>query len=51
MFAVTGKPVGKRINKITSFIPVDFSQKQEKNILYITLSRVEKYQGIVIEMR
>lgn len=43
-------PAGKRINKITSFIPVDLLQKQEKDILNITLPRVEKYQGIVVEM-
>lgn len=44
-------PVGKRVKKITSFIPVDLSKEQDKNILYIKLSQVEKYQGILIEMR
>lgn len=43
-------PVGKKINKITSFVPIDFSQKKEKNVLHITLPRVEQYQGIVIEL-
>jgi hypothetical protein len=43
-------PAGKRINKITSFVPIDFSKKKEKNTQYITLPRVEKYQGIVIAM-
>lgn len=39
-----------KISKISSFVPVDFSQKQEKDVLHITLKRVEKYQGIVIEL-
>lgn len=43
-------PSGKKINKITSFVPTDFSQKKNKNVLHILLPRVEKYQGIVMEM-
>ena len=43
-------PGGKEIKNITSFVPVIFSQKREKNILEITLSRIDKYQSIVIEM-
>jgi hypothetical protein len=43
-------PSGKKIKKITSFVPIDFSQKKEKNVLHVILPRVEKYQGIVIEM-
>jgi hypothetical protein len=44
-------PDGKKIKNITSFVPVAFSQKRENNILEITLSRIEKYQAIVIEMQ
>jgi len=44
-------PDGKKIKNITSFLPVAFSQKRENNILEITLSRIEKYQAIVIEMQ
>jgi hypothetical protein len=44
-------PDGKKIMNITSFVPVAFSQKTEDNILKITLPRIEKYQGIVIEMQ
>lgn len=43
-------PTGKKIKKVTSFIPIDFSQIQMKNVLHISLPRVEKYQGIVIEL-
>jgi hypothetical protein len=44
-------PAGKKITKVSSFVPVEFSQKQEKNILYITLPRIDKFQGISIEMK
>src|SRR5678815_2555335 len=44
-------PGGKEVKNITSFVPVIFTQKREKNILEITLSRVDKYQAIVIEMQ
>jgi hypothetical protein len=44
-------PKGKEIKNITSFIPVEFSQRREKDILRITLPRIEKYQGIVIELK
>jgi hypothetical protein len=44
-------PDGKKIRNVTSFVPVVFSQKREKNILEITLPRIEKYQAIVIEMQ
>ena len=44
-------PDGKEVKNITSFVPVVFSQRRESSILQITLSRVEKYQGIVIELK
>ena len=44
-------PDGKKIQNITSFLPVAFSQKEENNILEITIPRIEEYQGIVIEMQ
>ena len=43
-------PDGKKIKNISSFVPVKLSQKQDKNILSITIPYIEKYQGIVIEM-
>ena len=43
-------PSGKKIKNITSFIPVKFTQKQEKNILKITIPQIEKYQAIVVEV-
>lgn len=43
-------PDGKKIKNISLFVPADFSQKQVKNILHITLKTVDKYQGIVIEI-
>ncbi|HET9434845.1 MAG TPA: hypothetical protein VFO37_13850, partial [Chitinophagaceae bacterium] len=44
-------PDGKKIKNITPFLPVAVSQKRENNFLEITLSRIEKYQAIVIEMQ
>ncbi len=44
-------PDGKEIKNISSFVPVAFSQKRVNNILHITLPRVEKYQGIVVELK
>ncbi len=43
-------PDGKKIKSITPFLSVAFLQRQENNILLITLPRVQKYQGIVIEL-
>ena len=43
-------PDGKGIKDIKLFIPAEFSHYREKDILYIKLPRIEKYQGIVIEM-
>ena len=46
-FKITSR---KKIKNIRLLVPAEFSQKREKDILDITLPRVEKYQGIVIEM-
>jgi hypothetical protein len=43
-------PAGKKVNKVSSFIRADFSQRQEKDILYITFPEIKNYQGVVIEM-
>lgn len=43
-------PDGKIIKLIELFIPEEFSHYREKDILYIELPRVDKYQGVVIEM-
>ena len=44
-------PDGKEIKNIASFVPVAFTQKREKNMLEITLSRIDKYQAIVVELQ
>ena len=44
-------PDGKEIKNITTFVPMEFSQKREKNMLEITLSRIDKYQAIVVELK
>ena len=41
---------GMKIKKISPFIPADIAQKREDDVLSIYLSRIEKYQGIIIEM-
>jgi hypothetical protein len=43
-------PDGKKIKNISTFVPIKFIQQQDKDILRITLPRIDKYQGIVIEM-
>ncbi|MFC2125700.1 beta-galactosidase trimerization domain-containing protein [Bacteroidota bacterium] len=43
-------PNDKEVKKIKLFVPAEFSQHIEKDILYIKLPRIEKYQGIAIEM-
>ena len=44
-------PDGKEVKNISTIIPVKFSQKQEKSILVISIPRIEKYQGIRIEIQ
>lgn len=43
-------PNGKKINEVKLFIPAEFEQYIDKNSLYITLHKVDKYQGVIIEM-
>jgi len=43
-------PNGKKINEVKLFIPAEFEQYTDKNSLYITLHKVDKYQGVIIEM-
>ena len=43
-------PDGKEIKKVLSFIPLKLSQKQNKNIFIITITSIDRYQGIVIEL-
>ncbi len=43
-------PNGKKIKTVSSFIPVKLSKRQDNQILTITIPRIDKYQGIVIEM-
>ncbi len=44
-------PESKEIKKITSFVPAEFSQKRERDILEITLPRIDNYQAIAIEVK
>ena len=43
-------PEGKRIKNVKTFTPGQFSKYTENNTLYITLPKLDKYQGMVIEM-
>jgi uncharacterized membrane protein len=43
-------PDGKKVKNVSSFVPVNLTRKQEINILEISIPKVDKYQGIVIEM-
>ena len=44
-------PDGKMIKNISSFVPAKLTQKLDRNILSITISYIDKYQGIVIKMQ
>jgi len=44
-------PDGKEIKNIALFVPVAFTHKKEKGMLEITLSRIDKYQAIVVELQ
>ena len=44
-------PGSKEIKKITSFVPAEISQKRERDILEITLPRIDNYQAIAIEVK
>jgi hypothetical protein len=43
-------PDNKKVKKIALFIPQKFTQKKEKDFLYITLPRIDKYQAVIVEM-
>ena len=43
-------PDGKDINNIKLFVTAEYSHYRENDILYIKLPRIEKYQGIAIEL-
>lgn len=43
-------PRGKRVTGVKLFVPAEFSQRVEGNVLSVTLPKVDNYQGVVIEM-
>jgi len=43
-------PHGKRVTGVTLFAPAAFSHHVERDVLHVILPKVDKYQGIVIEM-
>jgi hypothetical protein len=44
-------PSGKKVTRVTTFLPTDFTHHAEGDILHVTLPTIDKYQGIIIEMR
>jgi uncharacterized membrane protein len=43
-------PEGKKIKKVSLFVPGKFSKKIQKNNLLINISLIGKYQGVIIEL-
>ncbi len=43
-------PRGKRVTHVGLFVSMDYSHRVEKGVLYVTLPRIDKYQGIAIEL-
>jgi len=43
-------PHGKRVTAVRLFVPADFTHRVEHGVLRITLPKVDKYQGIIVEM-
>ena len=43
-------PRGKRVTGVRLFVPADYSQRVEQDVLHVTLPKVDKYQGLIIEM-
>ncbi len=43
-------PHGKKIRKVALFVPGEFYRHIKNNTLYINLSKVDKYQAVIIEM-
>ena len=44
-------PRGKRITGVRLFVRADYSHRVEQDVLYVTLPKVDKYQGVIIEMQ
>ena len=43
-------PGGKRLKQVQLFVPTEFTQSLKGNLLTVTLPRLEKYQGVVVEL-
>lgn len=44
-------PPGKRVTGVKMFVPRGFSHRIEDGILYVTLPKVDMYQGVIIELQ
>jgi hypothetical protein len=43
-------PAGRRVRSVRLFVPADWSHRVEQDVLRVTLPRIEKYQGIAIDI-
>ena len=43
-------PKGKKIKDVKLFFPAAFEQYVQDNSLHIILHKIDKYQGVIIEM-
>ena len=43
-------PRAKRVTSVWLFVPADYSQRVEQDVLHVTLPKVDKHQGVIIEM-
>ncbi len=44
-------PRGKRVTRVRLFIPAEYSQRIKQDVLHVTLPTVDRYQGVIIEMK
>ena len=43
-------PGGKRLKQVRLFVPTEFTESLKGNLLTVTLPRLEKYQGVILEL-
>jgi hypothetical protein len=43
-------PAGKKVTGVKLFVPAPFSHRIEGDVLHVTLPKVDRYQGVVLEM-
>lgn len=44
-------PPGKTVTGVRLFVPAEFTQRVKQQVLHVTLPRVDRYQGVAIEMQ